>query len=551
MSDPQLPHLTDFANVDITVTSIGKGGFGLVFMGPDRFSHGQWRALKTLRPELLAFRPALRDLFLRECLTWVGLWPHPNLLIAETATQIDGRLYLLLDYAEGGNLRDLLATDQPFRKRLLWAQHIAYGLQALHTPDPEFLRPFPLVHRDLKPENVLVHGLGHAMITDFGLAAAIGDALAQTPEAFGAQDGFALVEQLAAQATLATPLPTGGRAARATRTARFQARSAGVQTPGLGGVGTIAYMPPEQWDVEGNVGPPADLYAFGLILSELLAGRHGLIDLEADLDEDGWYQLHLLGAPRPLRTGPAESASRLPVDVEQLYQALLAKRPESRPTAAEALSVLRQAASQLGEEPYVWHELYLRNDEHRQMAWHNWSVTCLDFDLLEEALVRNKRALALDPRRSSTLNTQGNISARLGLRELEAGDTEQGVLHLEEALDWHSQAIAAATTNADRALAQGMKAARLNELGRYAEAEIAYAEALAIDADHGVTWQNRARNEWAWARAERDAGRRTEARRLYALALSHTQEALRRGPNDPETLRIFTSVQRERDRLDP
>jgi tetratricopeptide (TPR) repeat protein len=372
--------------------------------------------------------------------------------------------------------------------------------------------------------------------------------LAQTPGASDALDDFALVEQLAAQAASATSSPTGGRAARATR---FQAHSVDGRSPGLGGVGTIAYMPPEQWDIKGNVGPPADLYAFGLILSELLAGRHGLADLEADLDEDDWYRLHLHGAPRPLRTGPAESANRLPAAVEQLYQALLAKRPESRPTAEEALSVLRQAASQLGEEPYVWREHYLRTDEHRQMAWHNWAATCLDFDLLEEALVRTERALALDPRRSSTLNIRGNISARFGQRELEARDTEQGILHLEEALDWHSQAIAAATTDSDRALAQGMKAARLNELSRYAEAEIAYAAALTIDSAHGGTWQNRARNEWAWARAERDAGRREEARRLYALALSHAEESLRRSPSDPETLRIFTSVQRERDRLDP
>jgi hypothetical protein len=77
MSGSQPLRLTDFTSVDITVAKMGAGGFGLVFMGSDRI-RGKWYALKTLRPELLMLHPELRDLFLTECLTWVGLWPHPQ-----------------------------------------------------------------------------------------------------------------------------------------------------------------------------------------------------------------------------------------------------------------------------------------------------------------------------------------------------------------------------------------------------------------------------------------------------------------------------------------
>src|SRR5690242_8636797 len=156
MREPPSLRLTDFTFVDVTVERMGAGGFGLVYMGPDRLHGDMWIALKTLRPELLALRPHVRELFLSECLIWVGLWPHPNVLTAQSATLIDGRIYLVLTYAEGGSLRELLAFEQPLPTRLNWAQHIAAGLLALHTPDPEFLRPHPLIHRDLKPENILV-----------------------------------------------------------------------------------------------------------------------------------------------------------------------------------------------------------------------------------------------------------------------------------------------------------------------------------------------------------------------------------------------------------
>ena len=237
MSGSQPLRLTDFTSVDITVAKMGAGGFGLVFMGSDRI-RGKWYALKTLRPELLVLHPELRDLFLTECLTWVGLWPHPNLLNALSAAEIDGRLFLMLDYAEGGSLRDLLAINQPFSMRLTWAQMIAAGLVALHTPDPEFLRPHPLVHRDLKPENVLVDASNYARITDFGLATAIGEALAQIPEA---PEAFALIEHLSAQANQANPVApstTGGHTARATHTTRFRTHTA---TAGV--VGRVASEP--------------------------------------------------------------------------------------------------------------------------------------------------------------------------------------------------------------------------------------------------------------------------------------------------------------------
>src|SRR5690242_2160455 len=107
MSEQRTLRLTDFTTTDVTVQQMGRGGFGLVYMGPDVGIGGKWRALKTMRPELVALRPQLNQLLVNEGLVWTGLWPHANLLTCLGVTQIDGRLFLSLQYASYGSLRDL------------------------------------------------------------------------------------------------------------------------------------------------------------------------------------------------------------------------------------------------------------------------------------------------------------------------------------------------------------------------------------------------------------------------------------------------------------
>jgi tetratricopeptide (TPR) repeat protein len=184
------------------------------------------------------------------------------------------------------------------------------------------------------------------------------------------------------------------------------------------------------------------------------------------------------------------------------------------------------------------------------MQWHNWANTFARFDLFDEALTRNERALAIDPNNAIVLNTRSNVVASAGRKTQKMGKLGEGKRLLEEALRWNERTLAAATTDGERAMAQSMRALRLAELRRYAEAEAAYATALALDPNNGSVWRSRTLDSVRWARAEVEAGRLVEARRLYLLAESYAQQALRLSPNDTRNMELRDIIQSDRAQLD-
>jgi tRNA A-37 threonylcarbamoyl transferase component Bud32 len=242
---------------------IGAGGMGVVFRARDR-RLGREIALKRL-PENLKYHPTAVELFLREARAAAAL-NHPNIVTIFDADEEDGTFFITMELLVGDSLSALLRRHPRLCARdvVLLGRQVAAGLEYAHERR--------IVHRDIKPANLFFTRDKVLKIMDFGLAK--------------------MIEEVRRQVTA------------------------------LGG--TPYYMAPEQSAGE-PLGSPADMYALGVTLFELLTGR-------VPFSEGDVSEAHRSAAP-PDPRGLVEGISD---DLAGLVLELLAKRPEDRPPAAEA-----------------------------------------------------------------------------------------------------------------------------------------------------------------------------------------------------------------------
>ncbi len=289
---------------------IGKGGVGTVYEGLQRALERRV-AIKVLRSEFTT-NPRAVSRFQREAVTLSRLH-HPNVVtVFDVGQDPQGRHFLVMELLEGETLAQRLHREGvlSLEDALGIARGIAKGMGAGQGVG--------LVHRDLKPDNLLLTDNG-VKILDFGLAL--------LREHFG---GGEIEDPNPSANTLHTWSDAATEEADddpPTESARLTQHGSLLGTP--------RYMSPEQalgWAVDHR----ADLYAFGIILFELLAGRPPFL---AQTPRD-YLQLHVHSSPPTLQA----YVPGLPPVIYRLVSRLLAKDPAARPQNwAEVAADLRRA----------------------------------------------------------------------------------------------------------------------------------------------------------------------------------------------------------------
>ncbi len=194
------------------IKSIGEGGMANVYLANDTILD-RYVAVKVLRGDLATDEKFVRR-FQREALSASSL-SHPNIVEIYDVGEDCGDYYIVMEYIEGKNLKQLLKK----RGKLTIAEVVDIMIQI--TSAMSLAHDSLIIHRDLKPQNILIKDDGEIKITDFGIAMALN----------------------------ATQLT--------------QTNSA---------MGSVHYFPPEQANGKGS-SLKSDVYSLGIMMYELLTGN--------------------------------------------------------------------------------------------------------------------------------------------------------------------------------------------------------------------------------------------------------------------------------------
>jgi tetratricopeptide (TPR) repeat protein len=268
---------------------LGGGGMSRVFVANEP-SLGRRVVVKLLPPELTAGISAER--FEREIRLAASL-QQANIVPLLAAGRAGELRYYTMPFVEGRSLRDRLDRDGvlPLQEAVSVLRDVARALAYAHEHG--------VVHRDIKPGNVLLSG-GTAVVTDFGIAKAIS-------------------------------------------AARNDGGLGSLTLTGMG-IGTPAYMAPEQATADPATDHRADVYAFGCLAYEIFTGKppfHGRPTHKI-------LAAHFTDVPLPLTAGRPDA----PPPIAALVGRCLEKDPARRPqTASEILTALNAAEH---ARPVAW-----------------------------------------------------------------------------------------------------------------------------------------------------------------------------------------------------
>ncbi|NNB99660.1 protein kinase [Corallococcus exiguus] len=279
------------------IRELGSGGMGTVFLARD-VRLGRRVAIKFLHSE----DADITRRFILEARA-TARCSHENIVIIYEVGEFPGGPFMVLEYLQGKPLTKVLGNQRlPPARAVELMVPVVRALECAHEQG--------IVHRDLKPENIVVTDSGAIKVLDFGIAKVLqGDEPVEAP-AGGPQ----------AQPRLHSVEGMGEDVSNLTRKGAI--------------MGTMAFMSPEQWGIGVAVDNRTDIWAVGLMLFRMLAGKHPLDPLRGpQLMVTG-----MLDEPMPLlRT----MAPDVPQELAAVVDRCLLKRKEDRyPDAASLLRAL-------------------------------------------------------------------------------------------------------------------------------------------------------------------------------------------------------------------
>lgn len=268
---------------------IGEGGMAEVWRARDT-ALGRIVALKVLRTQYSS-DPDFLTRFRREAQAAANL-THPNIVNVFDIGQAGERHYMVMEYVDGPNLKDLIRDQAPLsvERALDLATQVAAAVAHAHRAG--------IIHRDLKPQNILVDSGDQVKVTDFGIA-------------------------------------------RAVSAASFT--DTGVV------LGTAHYLSPEQAAGESTT-PASDVYALGVVLYEMLSGRPPF-DAESPV---GIALKHLQETPTPIQQLNPRVPGAVAAVVNRAMAKDPGQRYENAGALAGALRAVREWGEQVtGAQPAI------------------------------------------------------------------------------------------------------------------------------------------------------------------------------------------------------
>jgi len=273
---PEIVENTYFAGRYKLISRLGAGGFSVVWLAEDTMAGDTQIALKIYAPDKGLDKDGI-DNFRKEYAITLNL-NHSSLLSSKHFDVSEGSPYLIMQYLSNGSALKLVENID--EKRLgKFIYEVSAGLEYLHDHEPS------IVHQDIKPDNVLISAKGNFLLTDFGIS---------------------------------------------TRVRRTLVKSAG----NVGYSGTIAYVPPERYMRNPRPQPEGDVFAFGIMLFEMMTGY-------LPWNEQGG--LGFIGS----QIIPPIDVDGFSDTVKSLAIACISFKPEDRPTAAE-ITLFAQSFVQQG-----------------------------------------------------------------------------------------------------------------------------------------------------------------------------------------------------------